>query len=168
MVDIFIFSDSHLYSTVDIFTFNEPHLYSTVDIFIFNGSHLHSMVDISVQWSSNFARAIERFFNAAKAKSNMCQKGMAIVRAMIFRYKISRILSNVILGQFLFENEKQPFENWVSDVWKLNGKLFRFSCEGTYIYYIQKKFFFEKADPKTPTLTCAQNLCMEETCKLKN
>ena len=71
MVDIFIFSDSHLYSTVDIFTFNEPHLYSTVDIFIFNGSHLHSMVDISVQWSSNFARAIERFFNAAKAKSNV-------------------------------------------------------------------------------------------------
>ena len=69
------------------------------------------MVDIFVQWSSNFARAIERLFNAAKANSNMCQKGMAIDRAMIFRYKISRILSSVILGQFLFENEKQPFEN---------------------------------------------------------
>ena len=37
----------------------------------------------------------------------------------------------------------------------------------TFITY-KKKFFFEKADPKTPTLTCAQNLCMEETCKLKN
>ena len=136
MVDIFIFSDSHLYSTVDIFTFNS--------------SHLHSMVDIFVQWSSNFARAIERFFNAAKAKSNMCQKGMAIDRAMIFRYKISRILSNVILGQSLFENEKQSFENWVSDVWKLNGKLFRFSCGGHTFITNKQNFFLKKLTPKFP------------------
>ena len=156
MVDIFIFSDSHLYSTVDIFTFNS--------------SHLHSMVDIFVQWSSNFARAIERLFNAAKANSNMCQKGMAIDRAMIFRYKISRILSNVILGQFLFENEKQPFENWVSDVWKLNGKLFRFIYSWGGIHLLNtKKFFFEKTDPKIPFIDMRSKLlCGKSFYQLKN
>ena len=29
------------------------------------------------------------------------------------------------LEQFLFENKKQPFEDYVSDMLKLNAKLFR-------------------------------------------
>ena len=65
------------------------------------------------------------------------------------RCKICRILSNVILEQILFEFEKWPFENWVSDMLKLNGKLFRFTHEGTYIYDIQNNFF-KKADPQPP------------------
>ena len=53
---------------------------------------------------------------------------MAIDRAIVFTCKICWILSNVILEQFLFENEKRPFEDLVSDVLKLNGKLFIFTC----------------------------------------
>ena len=162
----------HFYIQRFTFTFNGWHFYIQRFTFTFNGWHFRSTncnLPNLIIWSSNFARTIERFFDAAKAKSNMCEEGMAIDRAMIFRYKISRILSNVILGQFLFENEKQPFENWVSDVWKLNGKLFRFIHSWGDIHLLHtKKNCFEKADPKTPTLTCAQNLCVEETCQLKN
>ena len=75
----------------------------------------------------------------AKAKLKMWVGGMAIGSVMVFRCKICWILSNVILEQFLFEFEKQPFEDLFSDVLKLNGKLFRFTCDGTYICHIQKK-----------------------------
>ena len=70
---------------------------------------------------------------------------MTIDRSMGFRCKIYWILSNVILEQFLFENEKQPIEDLVSDVSKLNGKLFRFTCDGTNIYHIQ--------------IICGKNFC---------
>ena len=161
----------HFYIQRFTFTFNGWHFYIQRFTFTFNGWHFRSTncnLPNLIIWSSNFARTIERFFDAAKAKSNMCEEGMAIDRAIIFRYKISRILSNVILGQFLFENEKQPFENWVSDVWELNGKLFRFSCEGTYIYYIQKKIFFWKSWPQNSHIDmrskfmCGRNLSTEK------
>ena len=44
------------------------------------------------------------------------------------RWKVFLILSNVIL------------EHILSDVLKLNGKLFRFTREGTYMYDIQNFF----------------------------
>ena len=48
---------------------------------------------------------------------------------------------------------------------KLNGKLFRFTREGTYIYDIQIKLKKKEADPvpPTPTLTYVQNLFVERT-----
>ena len=47
---------------------------------------------------------------------------------------------------------------------KLNGKLFRFTCEGTYNYDIKKNPEKTKeADPLTLTLTCAQNLFVDRT-----
>ena len=167
----FILNDWHFKIQRFTFMFNGWHFYIQRFTFTFNGWHFRSTdCDLPnlIIWSSNFARVIEKIFDAAKAKSNMCEKGMAIDRAMIFRYKIFRILSNVILGQFLFENEKQPFENWVSDVWELNGKLFRFSCEGTYIYYIQKKIFFWKSWPQNSHIDmrskfmCGRNLSTEK------
>ena len=45
---------------------------------------------------------------------------------------------------------------------KLNGKLTRFTREGTYIYDIHK-FKKKNADPSTPTLTCAENLFVKRT-----
>ena len=149
----FILNDWHFKIQRFTFMFNGWHFYIQRFTFTFNGWHFRSTdCDLPnlIIWSSNFARVIEKIFDAAKAKSNMCEKGMAIDRAMIFRYKISRILSNVILGQFLFENEKQSFENWVSDVWKLNGKLFRFSCGGHTFITNKQNFFLKKLTPKFP------------------
>ena len=150
--------------------FNGWHIYIQRFTFMFNGWHFRSTncnLPNLIIWSSNFARVIERFFDAAKAKSNMWKKGMAIERAMIFRCKICWILSNVILGQFLFENQKRPFKNLVSDVLKLKSCLDS-PVRGHTFITSKKKFFFEKADPPNPHIDIhSKFICEKNFCQLK-
>ena len=64
----------------------------------------------------------------------------------------------MFVQQFLFETGKQSFEYYVSDMLKLDGKLFRFTREGTYIYDIQNNFL-KKADTLNPFSSAFQGLC---------
>ena len=92
---------------------------------------------------------------------------MAIERAMIFRCKICWILSNVILGQFLFENQKRPFKNLVSDVLKLKSCLDS-PVRGHTFITSKKKIFFEKADPPNPHIDIhSKFICEKNFCQLK-
>ena len=81
-------------------------------------------------WSSIFARVVKRLFDAAKAKWNIWEGGMAIDRAMKLKVRIGlqhlwlpkkwreevtcktyQILINVILEQSLFKKQKRRLED---------------------------------------------------------